>query len=332
MKSSRGLRLGTTLFSFTNEFHARQYSTEQLILKVAELGLGPGLEIVGFQSFRDYPEISDKFAEDLKELLSSCKLEPSCLAINADINIGKDRTLTVDELVVYHEAQIRAAAKLGFPVARCQFAAGPEVIRRLVPLAERLNVKLGLEIHAPEAVDSPLVLSYREMYVKVNSPYLGFIPDFGASAKALPPSFLAHFRKEGVPEKIVCVAEEVWATAEGNFGARLSEYHRRARQTGAAEADIHKLNMLFAMLSKQKPSAWIEIMPQVVHVHGKFYEFDKDGNEAAISYAELLPVFRDGGYKGFISSEWEGTAFTDDNGFEAVQAHHALCRRILARA
>jgi hypothetical protein len=41
--------------------------------------------------------------------------EPSCLGINADIRIDPDRPMTADESGSYHERQLQAAAKLGFP-------------------------------------------------------------------------------------------------------------------------------------------------------------------------------------------------------------------------
>jgi len=56
------IRLGTTIYSLTNEYHSRRYSFEALVQKVAELGIGPGLEVVGFQSFREFPNISDATA------------------------------------------------------------------------------------------------------------------------------------------------------------------------------------------------------------------------------------------------------------------------------
>src|SRR6187431_591914 len=65
-----GLRLGTTLFSLTNEFHSLEYTFDELIAKVGALGLGPGLEVIGFQSIRGFPEVSEKFADRFKELLA----------------------------------------------------------------------------------------------------------------------------------------------------------------------------------------------------------------------------------------------------------------------
>lgn len=331
MKSINGIRLGTTIYSFSNAFHARKYSVEQLIAKVAELGIGPGVEIVGFAHIREFPKVSDKFVESFKKTMEQYKLEAACLGLNADVYRRRDRPMSDDESYEYHKTQIESAAKLGFPVARCQFVGGPEVFRRLAPLAERLSVKLGMELHAPESVNSPTVLAFREMFEKEQSPYLGFIPDFSASVKAIPKCFLDHFRGLGIPEKFIQVAAEAWKT-EGTLPERMAEYQKREKAAGAPESVIRGMFFLFAMLGRQDPKAWKEIIPQSFHIHGKCFEFDENGNETSIPYEEILPVFVEAGYNGYISAEWEGHAFTDDDGFEQVKAQHSLCKRVLGHS
>ncbi len=331
MSTSSGLKLGTTIYSFTNAFHQQKYTVEQLIDKVGELGLGPGVEIIGFSHIREFPEVSNEFAERLKKALERNKLVLSCLAINADVLRRRNQPMTDDESYAYHKVQIESAAKLGAPVARCQFAAGVEVIRRLAPLAEKLNVKLGMELHAPESVSSATVLAFREMFDKERSPYLGFTPDFSASVKGIPNIFLNHFRKQGIPEKFIQIAVDAWKT-EGTMQQRLAEYQKREREAGAPEQVIRGMFSIFPMLGRQDPKAWKEIVHQTVHIHGKCFEFGPDGNETAIPYAEILPVFVDGGYSGYMSAEWEGHAFEDSDGFDEVKAQHALCKRILSKA
>lgn len=330
MKPSNGLRLGTTIYSCTNEFHQRKYTVEQLIDKVGELGLGPGLEIVGFAHIREFPRVFDETAEKFKAALERNKLEASCLGINADVYRRRDRPMTDEESYEFHKTQIESAAKLGFPVARCQFVAGPEVIRRLAPLAEKLNVKLGMELHAPEAVDSPMVLKFREAFAKEGSPYLGFIPDFSASVRTVPKCFLENFRQIGIPEKFIQVGLEAWKM-KGNFQDRIAEYQKKQKEAGAPESVIRGMFFMFAMLGRQEPRAWKEILPQTVHIHGKCFEFDESGNETSIPYEEILSVFIEGGYNGFMSAEWEGHAFSAEDGFPKVAAQHALCKRILAK-
>ena len=101
---------------------------------------------------------------------------------------------------------------------------------------------------------------------------------------------------------------------------------------GATPQTISALSVIFNILSPQSPQAWKQIMPQVVHIHGKFYDFDAAGNETAIPYDEILPVFRDAGYDGYMSSEWEGHMYSNASGFDMIAKHQALCRRVLARA
>lgn len=328
-RPSSGLRLGTTLYSLSTEFHGRHYSFEQIVRKVAEEKLGPGLEVVGFQSIKGFPAISDAFADRFAALIDETGLELSCLGINADGAIGRFRDLDDDELVAYHEAQLHAAKRLGFPLVRYQFAAGPDVIRRLVPLAEKLNVKMGIEVHAPHHVQHPDILAYREMYEKVGSPMLGFIPDFGASARAVPPSFYDYARDLGAPEALIEAAREVWhsddVTMEG-----MHAFGERALAQGHDERFVVELYPIFGLFSRMAPEKWAEIMPQVIHIHGKFFDFAEDGTEVSVDYERTLKVFVEGGYNGFMSSEYEGHHWTDSDGFDKLRRHHALARRILA--
>ena len=333
MSKPKGLRLGSTLFSFTTEYHSRQYSLDQLLEQVAKRGVGPGVEIVGFSSIRDFPRISDEFAAHFRNLIAKLGLEPSCLSINADVFLRPAQPMTVEESLAYHVAQVETAAKLGFPVARYQFLAGTEVIRKLLPIAERLNVKLGLEIHAPHKVDSPEVMEYREMYAKENSPFLGFIPDFGASSTAISPAYLRFVRKLGMPEGLIAIVQEVWQAPDdpANPRGKHELLDAKAKLAGFGNENLTECHMAIGLFSRQDPRRWLEIMPQIVHIHGKFHDIDENGEVPGIPYDVLLPLFVEAGYNGYMSSEWEGHFFSDDPGFPMVEAHHALCTKILAK-
>ena len=114
-------------------------------------GYGPGLEIIGFSSFRGFPDVDDEFAGRFRDLVDEVGLVPTSLAINADIGIRRDRLMNQDELVEYMRRQIEAAAKLGFPIARVQISLTPDSMEMLLPVAERYGVTLALEVHAAPA-------------------------------------------------------------------------------------------------------------------------------------------------------------------------------------
>ena len=107
-------------------------------------------------------------------------------------------------------------------------------------------------------------------------------------------------------------------------------FRSRAAAARHEPASISRLGVLFSMLIKQDPRVWLQIMPQIIHVHCKFYDFDAEGNETTVPYDQLFPIFVEGGYAGYMSSEWEGHMYSRGSGIEAVQKHHALAKRILA--
>jgi hypothetical protein len=329
-----GPRLGVTLYSFTPDFHAGRYTVEQLIAKAAELGMGPGLEIIGFQSIRGFPRVSDELATRFRSAAEQHGFELSCLAINADVAVRSDRDLTDDEHAEYLGAQIEAAAKLGFPVVRSQATASPAVVERLLPLAERLDVRIGAEIHSPSTVRSPWVLALRELYERLESPYLGFIPDFGASTRGISPSVYETYRAKGVPDELLQAIAERWdelGTRDFEAGEEIGRLIELAHRHGAGDHAVNLAVFAVGIPGHEDPHAWSEIMDDVVHVHGKFFAIDEEGRDPVVPFEELLPVFRDGGYTGYISSEYEGWHWdTESDPFELVVRQQELCRRVLA--
>jgi sugar phosphate isomerase/epimerase len=327
-----GPKLGVTLYSFTPDFHAGRYAVADLIRICGGRGLGPGLEIVGFQSLRGFPNITEEQVRELRTAMDDAGLEPACLATNADIGLRSDRLLTDEELVDYLAAQIRCAQRLGFPTVRVQNNANPSVLERLLPLAEDANVVMGLEIHSASTINTPWVVAVRELIDRTESPYVGFTPDFGASTRAMSPSLLDEFRRRGASEALLASVTELWGKLRER-GGNPEEAFPEFMALGTPEEKVFAEDLAVYAIGihgQAAPESWSEIMPNTVHVHGKFFGFDEHGNEPAVPYETLLPLFVEGGYNGYISSEWEGWHWNwEPNGFDMVAKHHALCRRVL---
>jgi hypothetical protein len=89
--------------------------------------------------------------------------------------------------------------------------------------------------------------------------------------------------------------------------------------------------MMLTMHGRQDPRRWSEIIDRVVHVHAKFYGIDENGDEPSIDNAAIVGVLLDGGYTGYISSEWEGHAYTDAvSGWDMVAAQHKLLHNLFS--
>ncbi len=325
-------KLGITLFSLTLEMRRPDYSLESMIRHVAELDLGPGLEVVGFQSIRGWPNVTDDFVTSFRSLLEECELVPTAMSMNLDLARRRDRRMTDDEALEYLERQMEAAKKLGFPIGKSAILSTRRFVEGLARIADRLDMKFGVEVHSPESVDSPHVVHLRELFDDVGSPQLGFVPDFSASMHDVPPSLVQAHRESGMPEELIALVADVWHS-ESSMPEKFARFAEESRALGASPGDVGKLNMVLTMHGRMDPRRWAELMPKVVHVHGKFYWIDEQGNEPSIDHEAIMSVLVDAGYQGYISSEWEGHAYTDAaSGYDMCRSHHDLCRRLLLKA
>ncbi len=87
--------------------------------------------------------------------------------------------------------------------------------------------------------------------------------------------------------------------------------------------------LAFNMHGLVPPEEWLDIMPQIFHVHAKFYDIGADGEEPAMDIPRIVKQFVVGGYEGYLSSEWEGHAFSDlgeSDPIDLVKKQHALMR------
>lgn len=322
-------KLGLTLYSASAEFRADWYNFEGLLDRVAELGIGPGIEIVASQVLPTYPVVSDDFVSTWRTAFDKHGFDPSSFGANLDMGRRRDRDMTPDEEYEFSATLFDGAVKLGFPLIRIQ-SAKPELLRRLVPLAERSNVKLAYEIHAPMGPNSPEIMKVREVYDQLDSPLLGFVADFSSTMRRMSPTLLRAVRRAGLDDEAVERLQQIWAT-DSPMRQRQEEFigYLRGRDfdPGRLGSFAH---LAFNMHGHVDVHEWADIMPQILHVHAKFYDIDEKGAEPAIDYPELVRVFVDGGYRGYWSSEWEGHAFAELGEVDPlvlVRRQHDLIRR-----
>jgi Xylose isomerase-like TIM barrel len=327
---------GVTLYSFTRWFHGRRYSFEDLVREVARRRLGPGLELVGFQSIKGFPDVAPEFVGRFRSLIDETGLVPTALAANADAGLRRDRMLTDDELVDYMRPQIAVAAQLGFPVVRVQISLTPDDMERLLPVAEQYGVKLGLEIHSHQHPKHPDIQALLERFEKLGSPYLGFTPDWGASLRAVPSTLMRKYRDAGIDERLLTRLEEIWHEHHAEGPPLTQEQHGRwfgqvvqlAHRHGASDRAIEMAVNITGLFGHAPAADWADVLPWAVHTHGKFYEIDAAGDEPTVPVAEIIDLWVRCGYSAAISSEWEGFHWNDwENPFDVVAGEQALIRR-----
>jgi sugar phosphate isomerase/epimerase len=302
--------LGLTLYSASAEFRAGWYDFDGLLNRVSELGIGPGIEIVASQVLPSYPHVTDEFARSWQAAFDKHGFTASSFGANLDMGRRRDRDMTPDEEYQFTETLFYGAKKLGFPLVRIQ-SAKPDLLRRLLPLAENLELKLAYEIHAPLGPNSPEIMKVREVFAELDSPLLGFVADFSSTMHSMSPTLLRAVRRAGLDGEAVERLQAIWGTKEP-MRARQEEFIGYLKARGVDPARLGSFaHLAFNMHGHVSPEEWADIMPQILHVHAKFYDIDEHGNEPAIDYPELVRVFVEGGYRGYWSSEWEGHAFAE---------------------
>ncbi|WP_156761529.1 sugar phosphate isomerase/epimerase family protein [Microbacterium karelineae] len=326
-----GIRLGTTLYSMTSEFAAGLYTPETLIRAVAENGIGPGVEFNIAQLLRTYPDVDSDFVDLWFRTLDDCGLEPSAVGTNLDMGRRRERDMTPEEEYDFFARQLKTAHTLGFRKIVIR-SAGRELLRSLLPLAEKYDQVLGYEIHAPVGPNDPKIVEIRELYDDLGSDRLGFTADFSSTMHSLSPTLLRTLGQMGMDERHFPVMEEIWREPTP-MHVRNQKFEEHLIREGVDPLRFGPFTRLaFNMHGLVAPEEWLDIMPQIFHVHAKFYDIGPDGEEPAMDIPRIVRQFVVGGYEGFLSSEWEGHAFSDlgeADPIDLVQKQHALMRRAI---
>lgn len=137
----------------------------------------------------------------------------------------------------------------------------------------------------------------------------------------------ARFIRNGVPEHIADYIDQAYEDRV------LSEYVLHdVRQMGGvgpaiAMAESLRHNAAF------EPKRMLPYMDRIHNIHGKFYEMTEDCVEPAIPYDEIVSVLKQGGYEGYICSEYEGNRWVEDayevDSVEQVRRHHVMLKQLI---
>jgi sugar phosphate isomerase/epimerase len=316
-------RLGVTLHSFTHQYCSFQWSFEDM-LEIASL-LGGGVEIVGPAHHRCFPDVSDEFERRFKSAVARYGLTPTCYGTYADPFMRPDRDLTPAELTDYTLRQLAGAVKLGFPVARLQYYAAP-IVERVLPFAERHGLKLGYELHAPLTIESATTQGLLDQVRRISSPCLGLIPDAGIFCRSIPQYLRETVVRRGVSPTHLQLALKLWQQR-----MPLADARAELLAQGVSERHFVILERFWGSHGQSEPGALLGVMPHVVHFHGKFFSMSggDQPDEPDVRYADVVKALVQGGYRGWISSEYEGPP---GNSFDMVRDQQRMFRRYMAAA
>jgi hypothetical protein len=167
------------------------------------------------------------------------------------------------------------------------------------------------------------------MYAEIGSPRLGFTADFSSTMHSLSPTLFRTLRSMGLTDEHLATMQEFWRKPMP-MQERNQAFEDYLRGAGVDPAGLGPFSRLaFNMHGLVAPEEWLDIMPQMVHVHAKFFDIDENGDEPAMDIPRIVRQFVEGGYTGYLSSEWEGHAFADLGEADPIalmKGQHALMR------
>ena len=331
------IKRSVSLYSFQEEYFHRRMTLEQIIAACAEMGVH-GIEILGDQMIRGYPNIPDEFIKQWHGWMDKYGVEPACLDNFLDWNKYVGRVMSEDEQVESMTLDILNAKKLGCPVIRVIHDVKPIILERLAPAAEKHKIKLALEVHAPHDLDTPFEQELYAMFQRVQSPYVGFAVDFSMYTKRLPRIIHQRFKREGMKPEIVDYLVSGYNTYSLPFDVapgKGQSVPETIMKMGGREIDIMWAFMGTHMIYSN-PRKMLDFMPYILHIHGKFWEMLPDLTEFSIPYHEVMTVLIEGGYSGYISSEYEGNRWLHDalpvDSTEQVRRHQVMLKTLLNEA
>nr|MCR5527407.1 AP endonuclease [Lachnospiraceae bacterium] len=278
-------------------------------------------------------------------------LEPSCYDAFLENRIFDNRTLSLGEQINMMKRDIRLASLLGFPNLRTLVSTPMDVIEGSLEYAEEMGVKIGLEVHAPFSLNSGWADGYMEMINRTGTKYFGFIPDMGIFCRNIPDVVRDKARRKGAKEECIKIVDDAYAKriAKGfvkikydlNLGKANMEYRMAngmqemmdaVKNAGGGAADMEYAGSSFTY-SWSEPQDIIDNIDYIFHTHAKFYNMHEDYKETAVAIPEVVDAFKKAGYKGFLSSEYEGgehlRADMEVDSIEQVRRHQEALRRAI---
>jgi hypothetical protein len=332
MTANAPLKRGVSLYSYQEEYYTRAMTLEDCLGEMAAIG-AESVELLAEQMVPEYPNPPQSWVDDWFGMLDRYALKPGCMDTFVDTTWGGHRNMSTDEAVDTLVTQMKLADRLGFRMIRPTTGPVPDaavdMILKVLPYAEKYDVKVAVEIHAPTRLRSSFIDSYLELIANTGTRHFGFTPDLGLFCRNIPRILIEHWLRRGAKAAIV---EAVNAAVRAR--RTQPEISEEVMKRHGGEPDfIYAFMADYYYQPENDPKDISIIAPYVYNIHGKFFEMTEDMFEPNIPYDLIIPALVESGCKGYIHSEYEGQRLTQDahetDSCEQVRRHQLMMARLL---
>lgn len=336
-----------------------------------------GVEIIDEMSLRRYPDPGEAFVETWHGWMRDYGTVPVTMDVGMDVLQFRDHVMTHEECAERLRSDIRLAKRLGFRNVRVLSTTPMDVILRALPVAEQLDIRVGREVHQPMPLEGAQVTEIVDFVEKTGRSHLGIVPDFGIFQFRPSEVMLDWFVRRGArPEACEAAVDlalmlrdgnapftaiDMSTETAGNIRSDLNQFLNSGDAkpslrpafegvrafTESRIANPNRIDHVVVaealMMSGTSPETLRRLVPHVVSVHGKFNNMSlvegttDQFHELSIDYAGAIGALRDGGYEGYVNTEYEGQRYFQDrdrahleNEVEQVRRHQSMLRRLAA--
>lgn len=303
--SAPAIGLGVALYSYGGDFCVTM-TLDDCLADVADMG-ATEVEILADTHIPGYPEPAGSWVEWWHEALGRHSLTPTCYSCWLDTRLHAGRGLTPEEAAAILERDVRLAHRLGFSLVRPKLGVVSldllpdpiwrESTRRALPVAAELGVRIAPEIHAPTPLRSQIVDDYLAFAEEEGKGHFGLLIDTGI--------FQAERRTDGHGGGSTRM---VFGDPSPELAAQVAE--EMSRPLGVDPAEL------------------VPLMPHVLHVHAKFWDMTDELTDPQTPYDAVVDALVAGGYRGSLSSEYEGPRDLY-RASDMLRRQQAMLRRLL---
>lgn len=347
-----GIKRGISSYSYQQEMFFHRMDLKGMIREVHD-NLGcDGIEIIDEMIVRDYPYPSERFYDEWHQAMDEYNMNAVTMDVFLDVHQFRNHVMTHEEAAERLKRDIVLAHNMGFKNIRCLCLVPIDVIEMALPTAEKYDVRIGKEIHAPLSIkygasasmEEDLVLDPRsvdqiiDLANKTGSRHVGLVPDMGIFQHSPTKGAIEYQRRNAKdPEVVDYILECRGKMSEEEILANVKAQYPDSGYTN--KRAIHDL-AITEMCSQ--PEDLIDIIPYIVSIHGKFYGMEEIAGQPghyedpSINYADPIRILKEHGYNGYINSEYEGQRDKQDlpkdqmaDEIEEVRRHHSMLRDLI---
>ncbi|MDO4258341.1 MAG: hypothetical protein Q4C87_02345 [Actinomycetaceae bacterium] len=332
------IKRGVSLYSLQDAYGRGGMGVDGVLDAVAQMGT-QGVEILTDQMVRGAAQATDETIDAFNASLNRSGLERVSNDIFINSSLYKNRWLTIEEQCELLAADLRLTNRLGFHLVRIVSQTDPGVIQRVLPLAEKLEITLAVEIHAGMSYDHPMTAAWIAEMKKVNSPLVGLVVDLGIYCQRHPRVSTRYFREAlGVNDEVINYINSIFeqGTDPRQFFPRNPDNPDEYEFPEELSRHFHSFqDRFYAMMSTGYENTPLDTLdeyaPYIKSIHGKFWEIADDGEEYSIDYGRVFARLNQIGWDGYVCSEYEGQRFVlpgeEITDLQQVKLHQELMER-----